>query len=311
MNRRRVLGYTLIELSGVIAIIGVLAAVLLPALGRSREGARRASCAANLSQLGMSLRLYAQENNGSLPWSGGGNNADCLRLLTAEYVPVQLFICPSDSSPLNLSELASAQKEGLPSTLTDTLGSTRSLRCSYDYLGAYTAAPLRLAPPEEPTPKAPLMWDIYISSDKGQGKTYLGWHPESINHIPSGSNVVWMDGSVTWAGWPHDWSESNFPYRPEGIEWSANPATAATGEDDEFEDVSPRPPSSLRPEEPAIPAKPETSAGPATSLSDAPQKPEAPLQGERLKPLRKGGKPRPAPWWKTWLFGKSESLSAQ
>ncbi len=61
------LAFTLTELLVVIAIIAVLAALLLPALGRTKSKAQNAACLSNLRQLGIATRLYAEVHQERLP----------------------------------------------------------------------------------------------------------------------------------------------------------------------------------------------------------------------------------------------------
>ena len=65
--RSQVSGFTLVELLVVIAIIALLAALLVPTLGKSLRRAQSSQCASNLRQIGVAIRMYATDHEGHYP----------------------------------------------------------------------------------------------------------------------------------------------------------------------------------------------------------------------------------------------------
>ena len=120
------LGFTMVELLSVMAIVGILGSLLTPALLSARSKARDVSCLANLREWGRATLLYANEHDDRLPKDGtpngtsrdGGWYVDLPRLLTlspyhelswrtnSSIEPARsLWICPSNRRRSNGANL--------------------------------------------------------------------------------------------------------------------------------------------------------------------------------------------------------------
>jgi len=100
------LGYTLVELLIVLAVIGVMAALLLPAVQAARESARRTQCRSNLKQIVLALNEYVDRRGEGGKFPRVSNSPRTLNMYRLPSLPevlaahcegsIEMFHCPSD-----------------------------------------------------------------------------------------------------------------------------------------------------------------------------------------------------------------------
>ena len=105
-------GFTLVELLVVIAIIGILASLLLPAVSRAKQAANKITCVNHLRQLGLSLRMYVDDNDGCFPPRVFTNRWPTQ--LRDGYRDLRILRCPSDGPNPETGHARTNQADGAP-----------------------------------------------------------------------------------------------------------------------------------------------------------------------------------------------------
>ena len=232
---RRRAGFTVIELLVAIGIIGVLLAILLPAVEHARHRAYIDKCASNLRQIGLALSVYENENQGDWPRTvydpatsespvkgtgataadpftpGSAVQANDLTagpflLLKAERLPAAVFVCPyNDATSFVADPVAVAgrsnftdQKTNLAYSFADPYPSAAAAAAGYRLTSRLPAA-VPVGADKNPG-RGEGTDDVYAVTPASPPSAME--EANSPNHEREGQNVLYADGHVGYESTP-------------------------------------------------------------------------------------------------------------
>jgi prepilin-type N-terminal cleavage/methylation domain-containing protein len=220
-------GFTLVELLVVIGIIALLISILLPALNRAREQARRVACGNNIRQLLNAVHMYASENKAALPGGNPGGAAlgwlyelnklsSPRRQEDVQYGQLYRYLsdtgiwhCPNDVPPYEIRSVPSSIFP-LTSYTMNVVACDRNRNFKTYPLPRFKSDSILFWEPAEDTRAMPWVWDDGVSA--------ANQAPITKRHGKIGSAVGVVDGHIDYVS-AEQWDKLNNenPPRPNPI----------------------------------------------------------------------------------------------